>query len=106
MLGILIDAAVMMVLLKTISGEDVGFGTAILLGLGTSIVTFLLALGLGLVLGIVAGIVVAGVIGAAGLGVVVSALFGVEIKRSFLIGALFMVVHIGVGVAFELMFRT
>jgi hypothetical protein len=51
------------------------------------------------------GIAVAAVIAAALLGVAVSALFGVEIKRPFLIGAIFMFVHIGVGIGFQWMFR-
>ena len=51
----------------------------------------------------VAGIFVAAVIAAALLAIAVSALFGVEIKRAFLIAGLFMVIHIGVGFAFQAM---
>ena len=104
MLGIAIDALVLMVLLKTINDDDIGFGTSILVALVASIATTLLAVGLAAVMGMV-GIAVAAVIAAALLGVAVSALFGVEIKRSFLIGAIFMVVHIGVGIGFQLIFR-
>ncbi|MHC4180755.1 MAG: hypothetical protein ACYSWU_24915 [Planctomycetota bacterium] len=102
MLGILIDAAVLMALLKTVTDEDVGFGTAVLVAIAAAIGTALLAFGLTAVMG-VAGIIVAAIVAAAGLGIAVSALFGVEIKRSFLISAIFMVVHIAVGVGFELM---
>jgi len=105
MLGIVIDAAVLIVLLKTISEEEIGFGTALLVALGTSVGTMVLALGLASLLGL-AGVFVAAVLAAAALGAVVSALFGVEIKRSFMIGGIFMLVHVGMGIAFELMFRS
>jgi len=105
MLGIAIDALVLMVLLKTISDEDIGFGTSILVALVASIGTTVLAIGLAAMMGI-AGIAVAALIAAALLGVAVSLLFGVEIKRAFLIGAIFMVVHIGVGIGFQMMFRS
>ena len=105
MLGIAIDALVLMVLLKTISDEDIGFGTSILVALVASIGTTILAIGLASMMGI-AGIAVAALIAAALLGVAVSLLFGVEIKRAFLIGAIFMVVHIGVGIGFQMMFRS
>ncbi len=102
MLGILIDAAVLMVLLKTVSDQDVDFVTAVIVAIVAAIGTTALAFGLVSMMGI-AGIIVAAIAAAAGLGIAVSALFGVEIKRSFLIGAIFMVVHIGVGVGFQLM---
>lgn len=105
MIGIAIDALVLMVLLKTMNDDDVGFGTSILVSIVASIGTGLLAFGLGSVMGI-AGVLLAAIIAAALLGVAVSALFGVEIKRSFLIGAIFMVVHIVIGVGFQLMFRS
>ena len=105
MLGIAIDALVLMILLKAINDDDIGFGTSAVVALVASIGTTLLAVGLTAVMG-VAGIAVAGLIAAALLGVAVSALFGVEIKRSFLIGAIFMVIHIGVGILFYLLFRT
>jgi hypothetical protein len=104
MLGIAIDAIVLMVLLKTIVSEDVGIGTLVLLSLAVSIGTSLLAFGLATVMGVL-GILVAAVIAAALLGVAVSALFGSEIKRSLLVGAIFMVVHLGVGIAFSVMLR-
>ena len=62
------------------------------------------AIGLGAVMGI-AGLAVAAVIVPALLGVAVSAIFGVEIKRGFLIGMLVVVFHIAVRVGFQLMFR-
>ena len=100
MLGIAIDAVVLIVLLKTLNDEDVGFGTAFLVALVAAIGTTALAFGLVAVMGIT-GIFVAAVVAAGLLGAAVSALFGVEIKRSFLIAIIFMVVHIGVGVGFQ-----
>ena len=104
MLGIAIDALVLMALLKAVNDEDIGFGISIVVALVASIGTKILAVGLVSVMGI-AGIAVAGVIAAVLLGVAVSALFGVEIMRSFLIGFVFMVVHIGVGIGFQIMMR-
>lgn len=105
MLAIGIDALALMVLLKTISDDDIELDTSIAIALVASIGTKLLALGLGPLMGI-AGIAVASVIAAISLGVAVSAMFGVEIKRSFLIGAIFMVVHVCVGLAFQFMLRS
>ncbi len=105
MLGIAIDALVLMVLLKTVTDEDIGFGLAILVAIVASIGTTVLALSLVSVMGI-AGIAIAALVAAALLAVAVSAMFGVEIKRSFLIGAIFMVVHISVGIGVQLMLRS
>ena len=52
----------------------------------------------------IAGIAVAAVISALALGVAVSALFGVEIKRAFMIGGIFMAVHIVAGIGIRVMF--
>lgn len=76
----LIDAVVLVFLLKAVNDDDIGFGTAALLALFTSILAFGLALGLGSVLGLW-GIVLAAVIVAGALGV----------------AAAFMVIHIGIG---------
>lgn len=104
MIGIIIDALVLMTLLKTLNDEDIGLGTSILVALAASVGTTVLAVALASMMGI-AGIAVAAVVAAILLGVAVSALFGVEIKRSFLIGIIFMVVHIGIGVGFQLLLR-
>jgi hypothetical protein len=95
MITIAIDAIVLMVLLKALNEDDAGFGRALLVALVAAIGTKALAVGLGLALGI-AGIILAAIIAAAGLGIAVSALFGADIKRSCLIGAVFMIVHMGV----------
>jgi hypothetical protein len=105
MLGIAIDALVLMVLLKLINEDEIEFGTACIVALVASIGTTILAVGLTAVIGL-AGLVIAAVIAAVALGIAVSALFGVEIKRSFVIGVVFMVVHIGVAVGFQWMLRS
>jgi hypothetical protein len=104
MLMLLIDACVLMVLLKAINDDDVGLGSAILVALVTAVGTTLLALGLAEVMG-VAGVFVAALIAAGLLGIAVSALFGVEIKRSMLIAVIFIVVHVAASFALTAMFR-
>lgn len=104
MLGIAIDAFVLIILLKTISEEDIGFGIAFVIALVASIGATILAVALASAMGL-AGIVVAVVIAAALLGATVSAMFGVEIKRSFLIGGIFILVHIGTAVGFYFAFQ-
>ncbi len=94
-----IDAAVLMFLLKVVNDEDVDFGTAFLVALATAIGTGVLAWLLAAAMGF-AGTILAAIIAAALLGVAVSALFGVEIKRSFLIATLFVVIHVGVSMGF------
>ncbi len=104
MLGILIDAAVLMILLQLVSGQDVELSTAVVMALVASIGTWILAMALVSAMG-TAGVFVAAIVAAAGLGAAVSALFGVEIKRSFAIGGIFMFVHLGVGFLVEMMLR-
>ncbi|MEM7455591.1 MAG: hypothetical protein AAF456_14655 [Planctomycetota bacterium] len=101
MLMILIDAVVLMVLLKMVSDDDIEFVTALVIGFVTAIATTALAMALGSFLGI-AGLILAGVIAAVGLGIAVSSFFGVEIKRAMLIGLIFMIVHIGISLGINL----
>jgi hypothetical protein len=102
MLGLLLDAAVLMLLLKVVNEDDLGLGTAVLVALAAAVGTWILTYALALAMG-TAGIYVGALLAAALLGVAISALFGVEIKRSFLVAGLFMVVHIGVGLAIQAM---
>ena len=103
-IGIMMDALVLMVLLKT-KDHDVGFGTSFFVALVASIGTTVLAINLAALMG-TAGIAIAVIISAMLLGVALSALFGLEIKRSFLIGAIFMVAHIGVGFGIQLILNS
>jgi hypothetical protein len=103
MIGIAIDAILLMILLKTISDEEINVLTAFALALIASIATTVLATALAAIMG-VAGIIVAGIVAAALLGVAISALFGVEINRSFAIGGIFFLVHIAFGIGVLLLF--
>jgi hypothetical protein len=91
-----------MLLLKTINEEDVGFGTAFLVSFVTAIGATVLAIGLVSLMGM-AGIVVAALLAAAILGVAVSALFGMEIKRAFLVAGIFVVAHVAVSAGVNMM---
>ncbi len=90
-----------MVLLKAVNDDDIGFGVSLLISLvasiGTNLLTFALVSAMGL-----AGLGLAAVIGAVLLGVSVSALFGVEIKRAFLVGGAFVAVHLGVAIGIQM----
>jgi len=102
MIGLLIDAVVLVFLLQIMNQEDIGFGTAVIVALVTSIGSSLLALGLILVMG-TAGIFVAAAIAAVLVGLALAALFGMEVKRAMSIGALFMVAHIGVALGLQML---
>lgn len=97
-----IEAAALMFLLKAINDDDISLGIAFFVALVAAIGTTILAVVLTVVLGI-AGLFLAVVLGAALLGVAVSALFGVEIKRSFLVGGVFMILHIAISFGFQAM---
>ena len=103
MIGVAIDALVLVFLLQTINDDNIGFGSAFLVALVAAVGTGLLAFGLVLAMGL-AGVFVAAVVAAILLAIAVSAIYGVEIKRAFLIAGLFMVVHIGVGMGIQMLF--
>ncbi|MDA7978142.1 MAG: hypothetical protein MPJ50_05155 [Pirellulales bacterium] len=105
MIGLILDALVLMVLLKVFNDDEGSFWVTLLLALGASVVAYVLALTLVSVIGIGA-ILVAGVATGVLLSVCISAVYGVEIKRSFLIAGIFVVVHIGIGMAFSAMLNT
>lgn len=94
MLMIFLDALVLMALIKGINDDEVNLVTAMIIGVvaavGTSVLAFALVSAMGLT-----GIFLAGIIAAGALGIAVSAMYGVEIKRSMMIGLIFMVFHIG-----------
>jgi hypothetical protein len=104
MLLVLIDAMVLIVMLQMIQEEQMGWGMAAVIAIVAAIATGLLALGLVAAIGL-AGLLLAAIIGAAGVGVTVSLLYGVEIKRAMLIGGVFMAVHLAVSIAFQFMMR-
>ncbi len=100
MIQILIDAAVLIFLLKVVNDDDIGLGTAALVAFVTAIATFAMAVGLIMVMG-PAGLFVAAIVAAALLGLAIAMLFGVELKRAMAVAGAFMVVHLAVGFAFQ-----
>lgn len=105
MLQILIDAAVLIALLNSVSGVEISLGTGAIIALAASIGATLVAFGLFQVIGLV-GIIVAAILMAVAVGIALSFFFGADLKRSCLIGAIFTVVHIGVGIGLTMMTRT
>jgi len=103
--GILMGAFVLMALLKVINDDEIGLVTSILVVIGSSIGTLVLGAVSMMVMGDEAGFVVGVVAGAALVGVLVSAVLGIELKRSFTIGGLYMAINVAVGIALELMFQ-
>jgi hypothetical protein len=103
MIEIAVEALLLIVLLKTISNEDISFGGAFLIALVTCVATALLAIALSVAIGF-AGVFVAALIVALVLGAVLSALFGVEIKRACLIGGIFTVVRIALAIGLSVLF--
>lgn len=99
-----VDAVVLALLLRTLSDEDLNFRTAFYVAAVASLGNLVLAASLTAAMGTV-GIIVAAIIVALLIALAVSALFGVEIKRSCLIGAIFMLVHIAMGVGGGSMLR-
>jgi hypothetical protein len=106
LLILIIDAAVLIGLLKAITDDDVGFGIAFVLALGTALGVGLLAMALNASLGPWWALIIAANVGGLLLGIAISALFGTEIKRSFFVGGIFVLVHIVVAVCLHLMTRS
>ena len=103
MCGIILDTLILVAVLSAVEGEEVNFMSAFVIALVTSIVTGLIAFGLTLAIGI-AGVFVATLIGAVGVGIGVSAVFGVEIKKAMMIGGIFAVARIFVYFMLAMMF--
>jgi hypothetical protein len=102
MVAILIDAAVLISLLKLITDDDVSFLLAFIIALCAALGVSFLAMALIPVMGF-AGLIVAANVGGLLLGIVISALFGTEIKRSFFVGGIFVLVHIVVAICLSLL---
>jgi hypothetical protein len=92
MLMILIDAAILIGLLAAFQEEELSFGFAAIMALVTSLVTFALAYVLFSAMGL-PGVYLALVIAAVLLGIALSALYGMEIKRAVMVACIFMVAH-------------
>lgn len=90
---ILIDAGILIGLLAAFQEEELSFGFAAIMALVTSLVTFALAYVLFQAMGMT-GVFVALGIAAVLLGIALSALYGMEIKRAVMVAAIFMVAHL------------
>jgi hypothetical protein len=95
---ILIDAAVLVAMLKSITDDDISFGLACGLALGAAVAVAAGIYGLAQPMGpLMALIVVANGVGII-LGVLISALFGTPLKQSFMVAGVFVLVHIGLSI--------
>jgi hypothetical protein len=93
MIGIAIDALLVIVLLKTVSDREIGFWTAAGIGLVASTVATVLAIRLMSAVGF-AGIILAAPISGILLGMALVWCFGAKIKRACVVGTVFAVVHL------------
>lgn len=103
MIILFFDTIALVGLMVALSGEGIGIGTAAIISGIFAIATTILGAILAAFIGI-AGILVAALIGAGILGLVISAMFGMEIKRAFAVGGAFAAVHFVVAVSVALLF--
>jgi hypothetical protein len=89
---ILIDAGILIGLLAAFQEEELSFGFAAIMALVTSLITFALAYVLFQAMGL-SGVFLALFIAAVLLGIALSALYGMEIKRAVMVAGIFMVAH-------------
>ncbi len=97
------EALLLVGLLHIINDEEIEMTTAALFSGGAAAFNAVVTYGLVGMMGF-AGAIVAPVVTLVPIGVAVSAVFGVEIKRSFIIAIIFMVLVIGKQIGHELMF--
>jgi len=102
MLAIAVKSLCLMGLLKAMADEEISFWQGVGLALGASIGSALLIKALTPWLGLWAILVTLNLVGL-GLGAAISAVCGTEIKRSFLIAAVYIVVDLVVSVGFALL---
>ena len=89
---IFIDAAIMWMVLTMMLEQEVSLGLSAGLGFGTALITLLLGWGLVKVMG-PTGVFVALFLVAVLLGIALSTLFGLELKRAIMVAGIFMVAH-------------
>lgn len=103
MIILFFDTIALVGLMVALSGDGIGIGTAAIISGIFAIATTILGAILAAVMGF-AGILVAALIGAGILGLVISAMFGMEIKRAFAVGGAFAAVHFVVAVCVAIFF--
>lgn len=102
MLMLLIDAVVLIVLLKAFNDEELSLIKAGLTALLTSIGTLILVIALVSVMG-PWGLLPAVTAAAVLLGLAISAMFGIDVKRSILIAGIFIAVHVVLSLGLQAM---
>jgi hypothetical protein len=103
MLQILLDSAILIMLMQSMSDGETGWGIAILISIVSAVALAVLTGGLALAIGFFLGLLLAGVIVAGILGVVVSALSGTGMQRSMMIAGIFVAAHIVIALGFHAM---
>ena len=98
-----IEAGILMVLLQSLNDNDVDFLPAAGFALFASIVTSVLSVALVAACGELLGLLLAGLAGAVVVGLAVALIFGGELKRSVMIGGIFVACHFGISLLFRLM---
>lgn len=104
MLSIAVKSLCLIGILKTMADEEIGFGQGAALAVGASLGSSLLVIALSPWLGPWAILVTLNLVGL-GLGAAISALCGTEIKRSFLIAAVYIVVDVLISFGLHLLFH-
>lgn len=100
MIGMLLDAMILMGLIKVINNDEIELTSGILFSIGTSVVTFIVMLGLIAAFGL-AGIFIALILIPIGMTAAISFFFAVELKRAALIAVLFVVIHMAIEIGFR-----
>lgn len=104
MLGLILEAMILIGLIKIFTDDDVGFWKPVGIALLTAIATAVLAGVFFEMLGLW-GIVVGVTLAAALLAGLLTLLFGIEFKNSSIIGVAFVFIHVGIQVLFYFMFH-
>lgn len=98
MLLLFLDAVVLIGLLKSFNDDEMGLLkaclTSLLFAILTAIITGLLVVAIGL-----AGLFVGLAVSAGPIGLSISYMFGIDVQRSILIGAIFVAAHFGMSMA-------
>jgi len=102
MLQLLLDAVVLISLLKMFNDDEMGLLSACFTAFLFAVLTAVLSL-IGVAVMGLAGLFVGLAISAGLIGLIVSAMFGIDVRRSILIAGIFIVCHVGVGMGLSAM---
>ena len=105
MLGCTIDIMLLGVILHLMNDEEFDLIRILVVAIGASVLTMVVTIPLGLVLPALFAMIVAVVVSAIAVGVMVSLMFGVEMKRSFLIGLIYVIASTAIKLCFDLIMR-